>query len=181
MFAFFSLFFLWSEYPELVEVEGWVVALSHGPEPTEQTLGESKENTATKSQWSAALGLKKKKERKRKRKIDGKKPFLLQPNMYNGTDTIFKATEAAFMCTQQPPDRQLLMLTHIRVIKFAFMTLRLNYVLNYHNYCKKRKQRSRGAGFNLRRKMTQYFWLRFIYHRCRPDRFLYLFCTFLWE
>ena len=106
-------------------IKGWVVALSHGPEPTEQTLGESKENTATKSQWSAAPGQKNDEERKKEKK----NWFLLQWNIHYWADTIIKAAKSWFMCTQQPPDRQLLALTHVCVIKFAFMTLCLNSVL----------------------------------------------------
>ena len=73
--------------------EGWGLSggsFSHGPEPTEQTLRESKENTATKSQWSAAVGLKKekkKKKRKERKWWKEKSSILLQPNMHYGKDT----------------------------------------------------------------------------------------------
>lgn len=45
--------------------KGWVVALSHGPEPTEQTLTESKENTATKKQMIRSTAAKKKDEKEK--------------------------------------------------------------------------------------------------------------------
>lgn len=77
--------------------KGWTVALSHGPEPTEQTLRESKENTATKSQWSAATGLKKiiNKKKLRKKKEE-KNPSSCSQNMYDGAEAIFKRVRAAY-------------------------------------------------------------------------------------
>lgn len=65
----------------------------------------------------------------KKKKNDLKKTFLFQPNVNKGTDRIFKGTNAA-SCVHKSPEGQLLMLTHVHLIQFAFMSLRLNYVLN---------------------------------------------------
>ena len=131
MFAFsiFFLFFIGQNIHGWQRLRVfWVVALSHGPEPTEQTLGESKENTATKSQWSAALGLRKKEEEE---KNDRKKksPFSFSQTCIMEQTRYSKGAKAA-SCVHNSllTDRQLLMLTHICMIKFAFVTLCLKYM-----------------------------------------------------